>query len=334
MLSRTADAIYWMNRYIERAENCARIIDVNLNLSHEIHDLSSKDWQPVVITTGDYGVYQNKFGETTKEKALQFLIWDIDNPNSIYSCIMKARENARTVQETISSEMWLQINQLYLNMLEHSDRIKGKATLNDFELKELLSDIKMGSHLFCGIMEATCSHNEGWHFGNIGRFIERADKTARIVDVKYFYLLPSVSDVGSPLDLLQWVAVLKSASGYEMYLKKYGNISVSHIVEFLTLDPFFPRSIYYSLVQTEKSLIEVQPANANDSIREVHHLIGRLKSEVEYTRIADIFKYPLHPYMDDMQTRLNEISAAIQRAYFDFKQETIPQMVTEITGGQ
>ncbi|MCS6815401.1 MAG: alpha-E domain-containing protein, partial [Cyanobacteria bacterium] len=207
MLSRVADSIFWLNRYVERAENVARFVDVNLTMLMDNPTSSDQQWEPIVLTTGDLPLFQERYGSATAEKVIQFLTFDDDYANSILSCLRAARENARSIREIISSEMWQQVNSFYL-------MVKGAADRPLESPSEFFTNVKLASHLFQGLMDATMSHNEGWHFGQIGRLLERADKTTRILDVKYFILLPSPNYVGTTLDELQWMALLKSASAY------------------------------------------------------------------------------------------------------------------------
>src|SRR5215216_2360888 len=231
MLSRVAESIYWMSRYIERAENVARFIDVNLNLMLDLPVGSAQQWQPLVDITGDTQEFAKRYGASTQHSVIQFLTFDTDNVNSILACVRAARENARSVREVISSEMWEQLNESYL--MVNSAESDGYPT----DPQELFASVKMASHLFAGVTDATMTHGEGWHFCRLGRKLERADKTSRILDVKYFLLLPTVADVGTTFDDLQWAAVLRSASAFEMYRKRYGRIAPNRIVEFLLLDP-------------------------------------------------------------------------------------------------
>jgi uncharacterized alpha-E superfamily protein len=218
MLSRVADSIYWLNRYIERAENVARFIDVNINLMLDVPVEIPQQWQPLVSVTGDMELFNSRYSEANNENVIHFLTFDENYANSIISCLKAARENARSIREVISSEMWEEVNSFYL-MVKEATTVKSLGNLPKF-----LGYVKMASHRFAGVMDATMSHNEGWHFGQLGRLLERADKTARILDVKYFLLLPSAEWVGTPLDRIQWIALLKSASGYEMYRKSQHHI--------------------------------------------------------------------------------------------------------------
>ena len=204
MLSRVADSIYWLNRYIERAENVARFIDVNLNLMLDLPSEIMQQWQPLVTTTGDMSQFQQSYGNPSSENVIRFLTFDPEYPNSILACLNRARENARSIREIISSEMWQEVNNFY-HLVTNSAKTSLAVNMIDF-----FTEVKLASHRFAGVMDATMSHNEGWHFGQMGRLIERADKTTRIIDVKYFYLLPSVEWIGTPLDQIQWIALLKS----------------------------------------------------------------------------------------------------------------------------
>src|SRR5215212_6718491 len=215
MLSRVADSIYWMSRYVERAENVARFVEVNLQLMLDSTCGQDQQWAPLVATTGDEAAFRKRYKEATQDNVIQFLAFDPENPNSILSCLRAARENARTVREIISSEMWLQLNKFYLMVNDAAATGQGRNSPHEF-----FSEVKLASQLFTGITDGTMSHGEAWHFSRLARKLERADKTSRILDVKYFILLRSVADVGTPLDDTQWAAVLRSASAFEMYRKR------------------------------------------------------------------------------------------------------------------
>src|ERR1017187_3014573 len=249
MLSRVADSIYWMSRYIERAENVARFIDVNLNLMLDLPAGSTQQWWPLVDTTGDHEEFTRRYGAATQQSVMQFLTFDADNPNSILSCLRAARENARSVREIISSEMWEQLNKFYLMV---TSAVASPEVLEDPH--EFFNGVRMSSHLFAGVAEATMTHGEAWHFSRLGRMLERADKTSRILDVKYFILLPTIADVGTTVDDLQWAAVLRSASAFEMYRKTHGRIGPRRVVEFLLLNAEFPRAIHHCLIASRESV--------------------------------------------------------------------------------
>ncbi len=312
MLSRVANEIYWMNRYIERAENYARFMDVNFNLSLDLPPNLSEQWIPLVITTGDHQLYQTLYKKTDKNSVIYFLGFDPNNPNSIYSCIVKARENARAVRTELTKEVWEQINYLYYF-------VKGGLETKRWQkkdLREYFTEVKKGCQLLYGIFDATISRNEGWHFGKIGQLIERADKTSRVLDVKYHMLLPSAEAVGSPIDLIQWSSLLKSVSAYDMYRKKYGKLAPASISEFLILDKIFPRAILRCLYHTEQSLSLIT-GNHQGYSNNAEKKLGLLKSQLEYADINEIFNSGLHQYMDDFQVKLNGVSSAITETFFN-----------------
>ncbi|AZB73217.1 alpha-E domain-containing protein [Synechococcus elongatus] len=311
MLSRVADSIYWLNRYIERAENIARFVDVNFSLNLDIGSNTSQQWEPLIITTGDHDLFRDRYGEATEENVLKFLTFDRNYPNSILSCLAAARENARSIREIISSEMWEQVNSFYWMVQDTSKQI------DEVDLPRFFQEVKMASHLFAGVMDATLSHNEGWHFGHLGRMLERADKTARILDVKYFILLPSPQDVGTLLDELQWIALLRSASAYEMYRKQgRRRITPLGVAEFLILNPIFPRSIRHSLGRVESSLHKICGTPAGTWSNLAQRAIGRLSAELGYLTMSEIFDIGLHEFLDDLEQKMNHVDQQIFETFF------------------
>jgi uncharacterized alpha-E superfamily protein len=313
MLSRVAGSIYWLNRYVERAENIARFVDVNLNLLLDSPVGVEQQWAPLVMTTGDQQLFKERYGAATAENVVQFLTFDSEYSNSIISCLRMARENARSVREIISSEMWERVNGFYL-MVKETSQAPPLSQLPGF-----FAEVKLASHLFAGVMDATMTHNEGWHFGQLGRFLERADKTARILDVKYFILLPSAKDIGTALDELQWIALLKSASGYEMYRKCQHRISPQDIAKFLILDRDFPRSIQFCLLEAEKSLSCITENAPGRWSSPADRTLGKLRSELDFMTIEEIFKRGLHEFLDETQVQLNRVGRGIFETFFELQ---------------
>jgi uncharacterized alpha-E superfamily protein len=310
VLSRVADSIYWMNRYIERAENTARFIDVNLNLMLDLPPGSNEQWEPLVRTGADLPRFLEHYGEPTRQNVLEFLAFDPDNPNSILRCLHAARENARSVRDTISSEMWEQVNKFHL-MVRNAAFTRSAGDQHLFYQR-----VKLESHLFSGITDATMSHGEGWHFGRLGRMIERADKTSRLLDVKYYILLPEVSDVGTPLDDLQWSALLKSTSALEMFRKRFGRIQPERVADFLILDRHFPRSILFCLERAEDSLRTITGAPMGTFDNDAQQLLGRLCARLRYIRIEEVIVQGLHEFLDGVQQELNAVGEGIFSAFF------------------
>lgn len=317
MLSRVANSIYWMNRYVERAENYARFIDVNMNLMLDLPPTLTQQWKPLITATADDVAFFEHFDEASGSNVMFFMTFDSRNQNSILSSLQQARENARTIRETISKEMWEQINYLYWRV---KDAAAHHHLWDSRNWREFYNDIKFGCEAFYGIIYSTITRNDGWHFGNVGRLLERADKTTRLLDVKYFTLLPDVSAVGSPLDLLQWTAVLKSVSAYNMYRQRFRNMSPGHIVEFLILEENFPRSVLHCLKRAEWSLHEitgVAPGSPGEDTAQQQ--LRLLREEVETQSVSSLFTSGLHQFLDEYQGRNNAVGATIFNVYFDLK---------------
>jgi uncharacterized alpha-E superfamily protein len=270
----------------------------------------SSQWQPIINTTGDRELFAERYGEATQQNVVRFLAFDAEYPNSIYSCILAARENARSVRETISSEMWQQINSLYLMITAEARKTVPES------LPEFCHAVRMGCHLFEGITHSTVSHNEAWYFTSVGRRLERADKTTRVLDVKYFILLPSVADVGTPFDDAQWSALLKSVSGFEMYRKKYGRIAPDRIVEFLLLDGEFPRAVRYSIGRADQALHAITGTPRGGFSCASEQRIGLLRSELDFARVEAILEGGLHEFFDALQTKMNTIDECIGNDFF------------------
>ena len=311
MLSRVANSIYWLSRYTERAEDIARIIDVNLQMMLDLPSGSNQQWMPLVSISGDDHGFAARYAVPTRENVIKFLALDTENPNSIVSCLRAARENARTVREAISSEMWEQVNTSYLTVTAAA----SSQTLIHSPYS-FFNEVKKASQLFDGVTDATMLHGEGWHFYRMGRLIERADKTSRLLDVKYYILLPSITDVGTPLDDIQWAAVLRSASALEMYRKRYGHIVPNSIVKFLVLDHEFPRSIYHCLTAANDSLHQISGTPVGMYRNLAEQRFGQLRSELAYTDIEQIVARGLHEFLDGFQQKLNFADQCIFDTFF------------------
>jgi uncharacterized alpha-E superfamily protein len=314
MLSRVANSIYWMGRYMERAENVARFIDVNLNMNLDMPAGYDEQWLPLINITGDDKLFLERYGEHTRENVIQFLTFDRENPNSILSCVRNARENARSVREIISSEMWEQANYAYL--LVKDAAAKDIEQAHDTDAGAFYAAVKMASHLFGGLTEATMSHSEPWHFLQVGKHLERADKTSRILDVKYFILLPDAKAMGTAIDNIQWAALLKSASALEMYRKHSKMISPSKVVDFLILNRDFPRSVRSCLSRASLSLHAINGSPQDAFSNKAEQRMGRLLSELKYTQIDEIIAQGPHEYLDGLQTQMNSVDDALFETFF------------------
>ncbi len=314
MLSRVANSIYWMCRYIERAENVARFISVNLNLLLDMPSEKDKHWEPLVATTGDHEYFGRRYDDYTEREVIHFLTFDREYLNSIVSCVAAARENARSIREIISSEMWEHLNTFYLELADPSSE---NFALND--PLRFFKIIQMHSHLFTGLMDSTMSHGEAWNFARIGMMLERADKTSRILDVKYFMLLPEAEMVNTPIDNIQWMAVLKSASAFEMFRKEHHTISPQKVADFLIFDRDFPRSIRHCIAKSQVSLHRITGTSAGSAHNMAEKRLGRLVADLEYTDIDEVIDSGMHQYLDELQTRLNQVDVAIGTTFFNLK---------------
>jgi uncharacterized alpha-E superfamily protein len=309
MLSRVADAIYWLGRYVERAENVARFVDVNLGLEMDLPEAHGQ-WLPLVQAAGDDERFAAAYGEPTRENVLRFLTFDRSSPNSILSSLAAARHNARTVREVISSEMWEQVNKTYLAVRSAAETEAALETPHDF-----FTQVKQASQLFVGITYLTMTHNEAWHFGRLGRLVERADQTTRILDVKHFMGEASSSTSGA-LDEIQWASLLRSASAFEMYRKRFGQVAPQKVVEFLLFSRRFPRSVRYCLRKAERSLHAITGNAVGTASTSAERTLGRLAAEVDYGTMPEVLAAGLHTWLDDVQIRLNAVGGAIFETFF------------------
>lgn len=312
MLSRVAESIYWLGRYVERAENYARFIDVNFNLMLDLPPGLKEQWEPLIAATGDLTSYKDRFDSFDRVETIFFLAFDLENPNSMFSSISKARENARTVREKITKESWEKLNEVFLYMKEGASKEIWKRD----DPREFINTVKYKIQLLYGIGDNSVARTDGWYFTRLGQFLERADKTSRILDVKYHILLPSATEVGTTLDILQWMALLKSVSGFNIYRQIYGNIDPAKIVEFLVLNKFFPRSIYFCLSEAEDCLLKISGSSGKGYRNMAEKHLGSLCSQLEYSDVNDVISLGLHEFLDDLQLKINHISDAIHNNFF------------------
>lgn len=310
MLSRVADSIYWMSRYVERAENVARFIDVNLNLSLDMGPDMARHWDPLIYTTGDQELFYERYQEADQHSVIKFLTFDSGNPNSVLSCLRYARENARTVRDMISSTMWEELNKFYL-LVRSADQMQVLSSPFEF-----FEDIKLAAFTLAGVTQSSMSRGEAWHFYRMGQMLERADKTSRILDVKYYVLLPQVAEIGTQVDTNQWAALLKSASALEMYRKAYGRITPNQVAGFLILDREFPRTMRYCVGRAEQSLLAMTGGQSGTFTNRAEQRLGRLRAELDYTTIDEIVEIGLHEFIDAFQNKINEVGDAIFHTFF------------------
>lgn len=321
MLSRVADSCFWLSRYIERAETNARLLDVNRQLLLDFEDQQNgadrNYWMPILATLEDQELFGTLYDQVDADSVMEFMTFEKKNPNSIFTCISDARENARTIREQISSEMWEQLNKLYLYLRSPAARNDYQQTPSDF-----YRSIMEGSHLFAGTTDATMTHGEGWLFLQAGKYLERADSTSRVLDIKYHLILPHGEKVGGNVDITQWIAVLRSCSAREAYLKIYeGQVTVAGVVEFLALNPAFPRSIRFSVDHLDRMLHRISGQNTLSFANEAERYSGLLKSRVDFAQIDPILKGGLHQYLDGIQLQLSDVAGALAKTYCEWLEE-------------
>jgi uncharacterized alpha-E superfamily protein len=311
VLSRVADAVYWASRYVERAENVARFVNVNLDLMLETPATERPSWEPLVHITGDLEWFKERYEDVTPESVTSFLTFNKEYPNSIYSSVRAARENARTVREVISREMWHELNALYLTVHEARRHQRSPEEMAGF-----YEQVKLGGIHYAGATDATLSHGEAWHFSRMGTMLERADKTSRILDVKYYILLPGLADIASAVDQVGWTALLNSASALQMYRQQHHTISPRRVAEFLLLNAEFPRSIRHCVHRLQESLHAITRTPLGGYRNEAERLVGTLRARLDYVTIDTIMESGLHEYLDELQSTLNDIGVAIGQRFF------------------
>jgi uncharacterized alpha-E superfamily protein len=310
MISRVAEHCLWMGRYLERAENTARILQVNQQLLLDLEVPLEQQWKPLLIISGIHDMP----GEPDAETVQTYLTWEANNRSSILSSLQTARENARIIREVISADMWERINFYYLWLQSPT-----ASKLYERNRSEFYDQIKRINQLIHGIGAATMSHGEPWEFFKLGSYVERACQTARILDVKYHVLLPTPQHVGTPVDSAHWVAILTSCSGYEPYHKQRLSVSdpAVSVVEFLIYEPLFPRSVRHCLRECQQAAQAIAGPPGENGINEVQQALDELVSWLEQTPIDVLIRNGLHEMLTSVVNRIHGLGDAIHRTYFD-----------------
>ena len=316
MLSRVANSLYWMSRYIERAENIARIVDINLQLLLDLRNLDEtrlgKYWMPIVESTGDDVLFFKLYSKPDAQGVTDFLTFRTENPNSILTSVTLARENARMVRDQITIEMWEEINRLYLFLHSTQARKVWKSSPQEF-----FQEIKSSSLYFQGLTDSTIPRNEGWNFMQAGKYIERADKTTRILDVRH----ASAPAKGLPASVnqsetLEWTAVLRSCSAWDTFRQfNRGEVDPRRVAEFLILSEDFPRSVRFCMSAFDSALRRLSGVPEGRYSNPGEKLSGRLLAELQFSSVEDVFECGLHEYLDRLQQRFNAIGEAVFATY-------------------
>jgi uncharacterized alpha-E superfamily protein len=324
MLSRTADHLFWMARYMERAENTARMLDVNYQtaLMPQSADMAEQGWRGLLSISELSWAFSQKYDEVTADKVMHFMVHDDTNPSSIYCCLRAARENARAVRGSLTTEMWETQNQTWL---EFNRLLKQRAFEKD--PGEFFEWVKFRSHLSRGVAVGTMLMDDSLHFLRIGTFLERADNTARLLDVK-FHALTGGKDFFGPIssgkqpvdgpatpleiDFYHWSAVLRSVSGFEVYRKVYRNvIRPERVAELLILRPDMPRSLAACMNEVVANLQAVSNQQSAETLRRA----GRLQSDLKYASIDEILATGLHAYLTQFLDRVGDLGVGISRDF-------------------
>ena len=309
MLSRTADHLYWMARYTERAENLARILEVNYRMSllPQGPEIVEQGWIATLTIIGLLDSFKQRHDAVTPANAIAFMAFDRENPLSIYSCLRAARENARAVRGTLTSEIWETLNATWLEM-----RVAGMRSASDAEMGNFFEWVKHRSHLARGVVQGTMLRDEAWHFTWLGTYLERSDSTARILDVKYHLLLPRGEKAGGATDYYQWSALLHSVSAFEIYRRVYRDlITPRRVAELLVLRDDMPRSLHRCMSQVYTHLSALRNAHSDETERRA----GELQASLRFGRITEIFELGLHEYLVQFLGRTRDLGERVSRDF-------------------
>ena len=313
MLSRTADHLFWMSRYTERAENTARMLDVNYQTSllPQSQAVALVGWQGLISISELLPAYTELHGDIAPREVMDFMVKDESNPSSIVSCLSAARENARAVRGTLTTEVWETLNTTWLE-------VKRMVKADEFERdpSQFFEWVKFRSHLSRGVTVGTMLMDEALYFMRLGTFLERADNTARLVDVKFHAVqsdfFGAASEKDQEYDFYHWSAILRSVSGFEVYRKVYRDvIKPERVAELLILRSDMPRSLHASLNAVVNNLALV----ADDPNSETQRRAGKLAAELKYGRIDEILATGLHAYLTQFLDRVNDLGANISREF-------------------
>jgi uncharacterized alpha-E superfamily protein len=302
-----------MSRYAERAANLARFIEVTLHMTLDQPEYLVDPWEPLVQVTGDNEWFEAKYGEATCQNVVQFLAFDPEYHASMQTCLRAARENARSVREALSSEAFEQLNAFY-----HFVRDSSAPQLTD-PTAHFFNQVRSHGLMWTGVLDSTMSHDTAWHFLNVGRLLERADKTSRILDVKYFNLLPRLEDVGTAIDDLQWSTLLLAISGFETYRREHHLMDVEKIVAFFLFHRTFPRSIYSCIAGADWSLREIEKKSDSEEPGRAKQQITALRHRLKNTNVKEVIAGGMHQFIDRLQVELNEIGDCLGQDYFHAK---------------
>lgn len=314
MLSRVADALFWMSRYLERAEHVARLLDVCFHLELDLHGVMAGPhelhWTALVAILQQIVPPGQKAG-TLQHTISGWLTFSTDNPTSIMSCVTRSRYNARSIRGTISSEMWKELNKLFWQLSDDDFSRRARESPHEF-----FEAVACGSHLFQGVCDATLTHDEGWQFIQLGKYLERADKTLRILDIQYHLLHELIDPLDLPLLNLECAGVLRSCRAYDAYQRLYvGRVEPEQVVEFLLLNADFPRSVRFCLEAAAAALAQIEGSVPGRPVSEADRILGRVLNDLRFGEIEPILRGDLHGFLDDLQQRCAQVGRAVHQHY-------------------
>jgi len=325
MLSRVANTLYWMVRYIERADNLARLIDVNQQQLLDSEGLDSERlqelWRPIILCTGDEDLFDRSHAHAGSNEVIRFLTDDPANPNSIVSCIALARENARMVRDQLSDDLWQELNDLYL-----FSRSQEAAVLSRIDPSRFYQDIRRAAFTINGIATSTMRRSQGWEFMDLGRQLERADKTTRFLDISS-YLSPErdISENGiNKAAALHWTAILRSCGAIGAFRSSRLGFTPRDVIGFLLFSGDFPRSVRYCVDRIDTSLHLISGTPRGSYSNSAERISGKLLANLNFGSPDDVFEAGLHEYLDDMQTLFNKIGDEIFEIYVLMPDKILP----------
>ena len=318
MLSRVANSVYWIARYLERAENTARIVNVNTNLVLDTPKGISPGWEPLVMITGGKALFDQQYPDASERNVIRFLLTDPSNGVSVLFALACARENARTVRDVLPREVWEELNNLYLYARDNVQLGLSKRGRYEYVMKVI-----RGVQQLTGMMTGTMSNNMPYDFMVMGRNLERADMTLRIIDVRSASLLPNAAEL-RPFENIQWMSVLKSLSAYQMYLQYMGvRVHREAVLQFLLQDRDFPRAVHHCVLRVESALKNLP------RYQSVLPAVEKMKKIITQVDVSGLDQEGLHHFIDEQEAELAEVGKAISDVYFN--PQPLPKVAKKTT---
>ncbi|HWE03945.1 MAG TPA: alpha-E domain-containing protein [Tepidisphaeraceae bacterium] len=316
MMARDADSMFWMSRYIERAEHIARLLLVNSNQLIDVGDLAPKllqqQWLSVLTIMRTDPPPGGESGKDLGGRITQHMVFNGENPNSLLSCVSKARDNARGIRENISAEMWEAINTLYWSLRGDDAPARFEDSSEDFYRQVMTASI-----LFQGLTDQTLAHDQRWLFAEAAKYLERIDVTCRVIEMKYTILQSIGGQMETALRNIQWMAVLRSCCSIEAYRRHHlGEMDPIRVASFLILEPHFPRSVRYSVCEAHRAIGAIRVETGSLAVDPAERVLGRLNAQLEYAEPSEILDMGIPNYVQNIQQHVAEAGLAVQKRYF------------------